>query len=1793
MGTYQMAAELAAETAEPALLWQRILGLPAKHGFRHENVLAMRWELRQLLLRELLGPYSSVLFGDASVQARASRPPNEWLPGPLPSMHTHPGRPCARRLIKGEPTHRCLTCGLDETCVLCKYCYNPAEHEGHDVFVRISSRDDGGICDCGDPEAWQVALHCRSDEGNIAYVPLPEDLATRARAVLSTMLDFAVDVFTGAPLAKERLPPLDALLHWTEQAQIVPELRGVTDLPPAPEEWCLLVYDDDRRSVMDLGTTIGATTGRSASFVKTIGRKVQKDGRALIATSSDPAQLLAHAAHAPLFPLAVRPLLGVLYDELADEIIRLLLDLTKCRVQQYDPAAFMTLVSEALLAPWVPGVRPREFDSVDSVVSVYGDAVELLTDLHGLDVPTDDQTETWDCLFDKVIKADDDEAWPHEHDYEIFGPRGVASKASHAFVQTMARAADELAEPGARETRNVTSSGVNKRPHVLYLMFCDVRLYKSLRKILVDLYVATLVSTMSLKREFGEVYGKVYPRLVGHHAHVDRYPYMSVTTQLSSQLFTTPSIATMLMEASGFEVYMRMLFRLFTKNGLLEPKVFRNRRFGQTYLELLSLMMRNTRKDLVGGSGSRLARTAEFLGLFQGLAPIQRENGEHVLYESERWIYWYSTMPFILQLARSVAVGVQDSPPDKLPARGIRAIASALIAWQDDADAFLERRAPTLGIAYADLPRVDCTRSPRDVFNDPVSLLQPVHAFLGWLLEYVPLRDRAQLRELLVSPDQRELALFDAPMCTLATLAQISAGLWVRNGYTIRYQLQCYRDTLLRDIAFAQDVFMVQMAFCVLEPNLAFCNLAHHFGISNWPALPNSDDQQAFYVLDEFLHCITYLVCNRLKLQGAASLDTKNRIVAIEIIQALWFNSMSYSELVKQVPECISTDEMFDRILRDCATFQPPTGTHGSGIYALKPELYEKFDPQYTFFSLSRIEEAERLVETRDPQKVHVPPLLPLAPAFSHLTLFARSAAFARVMSNLITLLLASSFTQTEQSLGRMIYLLLVLAKDDLEYGGTRAPSCFDTFAGLIKARAILLAKPFESASILDMLYHILESDRFLSLAPKVSKLLEVLHEQDPSIELPRSQNFSPSDIILQEENKRRAKGKEMQKKVLAEFQRQQRQFMQANLDHEGMELDDSSANGDESEPSEFTFPKHCVLCCMPEEENSILGMLTYTSQIRLLRNLPSSDEYWVHAAYAESPSLDVEHPFEPTSDGTEHMWGPAYPKESILGATNVLGCGHGVHHHCFTEFLAAQQQQRMTTRFMAENLAKGEFLCPLCHGLNNGFMPVMAATNPLEASTLLAEREDPVEDVDLTLDAQSGSSDLTPVIRHCLSLVSPKFAQVIESADYRSAFNGTVRTVLLDHMLKIQENASGDSDAIYGLRSVFFSFSSTITQIEIALRGVKHSSVFGGILVDQLNARTVEFLRVFAQYVSTLTGLILSSFLYMDASLNPTKLSPVSGEDTLSRLVVMFIFGSAAYGTSRKTALRLAYVTEILRVLININEHKLPNMPDLHAEELDSALVSEIQRWTNRDPNLVYRVLKYHITPVMRRYALLVFSMTGKYDGDDFAGMMALSEEERLAQYLQLPSLKETLLRFSTQTPEGHAARKLAACYYGDKITLSESLEYPGVYRLIRLRHNLEAMLNAPEQTMPANPAICLICGALCCMQETDDDMEISGFGQCNLHLETCGLTQGIFLIPRRNVILLLLAEGRGTFVKTPYLDLHGESDESMRRGRPHFLLPVRYEAFMREVWLQNGLPSLVARKLDQSQDTGGWETL
>jgi hypothetical protein len=89
-----------------------------------------------------------------------------------------------------------------------------------------------------------------------------------------------------------------------------------------------------------------------------------------------------------------------------------------------------------------------------------------------------------------------------------------------------------------------------------------------------------------------------------------------------------------------------------------------------------------------------------------------------------------------------------------------------------------------------------------------------------------------------------------------------------------------------------------------------------------------------------------------------------------------------------------------------------------------------------------------------------------------------------------------------------------------------------------------------------------------------------------------------------------------------------------------------------------------------------------------------------------------------------------------------------------------------------------------------------------------------------------------------------------------------------------------------------------------------------------------------------------------------------------------------------------------------------------------------------------------------------------------------------------------------------------------------------------------------------PPSPGLCLLCGAVLCAGS--DCCKTGGVGECTRHARSCGSGVGVFLLLHSSSVLLIHG-ALACYYPSPYLDVHGEEDIDLKRGRPLTLRRAR----------------------------------
>lgn len=108
-------------------------------------------------------------------------------------------------------------------------------------------------------------------------------------------------------------------------------------------------------------------------------------------------------------------------------------------------------------------------------------------------------------------------------------------------------------------------------------------------------------------------------------------------------------------------------------------------------------------------------------------------------------------------------------------------------------------------------------------------------------------------------------------------------------------------------------------------------------------------------------------------------------------------------------------------------------------------------------------------------------------------------------------------------------------------------------------------------------------------------------------------------------------------------------------------------------------------------------------------------------------------------------------------------------------------------------------------------------------------------------------------------------------------------------------------------------------------------------------------------------------------------------------------------------------------------------------------------------------------------------------------------------------------------------------------------------------------------------NPALCLACGEVLCAGSECCRRRSNNMGACTYHAITCGSGVGLFFLIRSSSVLLVFGP-RSSYFGSPYLDMFGEEDINIRRGRPLYLSTKRMKA-LQALYANHMLANEVAR--------------
>ncbi|GIZ49057.1 hypothetical protein CKM354_001209700 [Cercospora kikuchii] len=854
-----------------------------------------------------------------------------------------------------------------------------------------------------------------------------------------------------------------------------------------------------------------------------------------------------------------------------------------------------------------------------------------------------------------------------------------------------------------------------QRVRLDYLILYDLRLWKTLRISLRHLYITTVVTIPHFKRIIGLRIAGLYTALAQLYLIADREPDHSIIN-LSVQLLTTPSVTQEVVDRGNFLTnLMAILYTFLTTRQVgfpedVHPKAtlafdagtVTNRRVFHFFLDLRWLFRSELIHWRVRSEPRYLLQFLDLVKLHQGVCPNIRALGDHVEYESDTWISAQLIVKDINKLCKELALSF--APDEKFADqnsnlhRAIRVVGQVTMI---NAFGYERKRFSAAelrdDLAWHVVGPFDASEKKYSVpklvvQSEPMSFHHPLHYLLSWLLENARGMTREDIRTLLhfapddlkdpfnhsrtapapsnLTPDELLSGIFDHPLRVCVWLAQMKAGMWVRNGITLRHQAHSYRSVSTRDVGYQRDIFMIQsgLVLCGGENELSgeryLAQMIDRFQMGDWitgkyHVVTGFEEAQQLDCIEDFFHLLIIALSERGNLHPRLTeAEQHDRVLQHDIAHALIFKPLSFSELASRVTEKVGESDDFNRVLESMTNFRQPEGLSDVGTFQLKPEYVELVDPYYAHYTRNHREEAEQVMKKHIAKAtgkkledvVYEPRLAAIEEGlFKDLAAFTRTPLFVQILGaalnfavNLEHVAPKVQVTRVETFLHMVLHLLLAAVLEDKTHVGEEG--------GFI---SLAVNTPFHkeedpSGNSLDtrpgvvtFLTQLANMDEYASSHPATKNVLrqmqlkrpdKIAHTASSQLAqlLDRSGTGSPASLSAEDKERKKQEAKARQAKIMAQMKAQQNSFLQ----NQGLAMDDDEFDdlGDDMSTTDdgpqmrktWNFPTGtCILCQEETDDSRLFGTFAFLGESTVLRHTPIEDDEYIQEVLDTPESLD------------------------------------------------------------------------------------------------------------------------------------------------------------------------------------------------------------------------------------------------------------------------------------------------------------------------------------------------------------------------------------------------------------------------------------------------------------------------------------------------------------------------------------------------------------------------------------------
>ncbi|XP_055026843.2 E3 ubiquitin-protein ligase UBR2 isoform X5 [Misgurnus anguillicaudatus] len=886
------------------------------------------------------------------------------------------------------------------------------------------------------------------------------------------------------------------------------------------------------------------------------------------------------------------------------------------------------------------------------------------------------------------------------------------------------------------------------------LMLCDSKMWKGARNVYHQLFMSSLLMDPKYKKLFAIQFAKNYRRLQTDFMEDDHERVVSVTS-LSVQLFTAPTVARMLITEENLMTTIIQTFVDHLRHRDLQGRfqferytaqqAFKFRRVQSLIGDLKYVLIsrptewsNELRDKFLEGFEAFL----ELLKCMQGMDPVVRQVGQHIEMEPE----WEAAFTLQMKLTHIISMMQEWCASDERVL--IEAYKKCLSALTHCHSGFTDGEQPiTLTMCGHSVDTIRyCVSQEKVSIHLPVSrLLAGLHALLSKTEVAYRFPELLPLSEL--SPPM----LIEHPLRCLVLCAQVHAGMWRRNGFSLVNQIYYYHNVKCRVEMFDKDLVMLQAGASMMDPNhflmivLSRFELFHIFSSADCRKRYGRENinkdvvQQNNTLIEEMLHLVIMVVGERY-IAGVGQVESYDEIKR-EIIHQLCIRPMAHSELVKALPENENKETGMERVIDHVALFKKP-GVTGRGLYKLRPECAKMFNLYFNHYSRadqSKAEEAQRKIKRQNGEDSVLPPPVPphFCPLFGSLVNILQCDVLLGILGAVLQWAMEPSGGHwSESMLQRVLHLLgMGLVEEQQHLTGS-------TEDGISFNFTLKISRPGEAPGNTPSILALLET---LQNAPhlevhkdmirwilKTVANIKTTRECTASASPADSSGHSQEETVRDKDKAERKRKAEMarlrREKIMAQMSEMQRHFINENKDLFQQSLEELDATTSTS--LEHSSPSTCdstLVCVGPrrwragasDRRQVVTCILCQEEQ-----EIRADGKAMVLAAFVQRSTVMSKNRKRPPYNPDKYD--PLFMHPDLSFGTHTGSCGHIMHSHCWQRYFEAvqakeqrrQQRLRVHTSYDVEN---GEFLCPLCECLSNTVIPLL----PLTKTTCSTEQPD------------------------------------------------------------------------------------------------------------------------------------------------------------------------------------------------------------------------------------------------------------------------------------------------------------------------------------------------------------------------------------------------------------------------------------------------------------------------------------